>query len=73
MAKKSSRKRVVPERKLKKKHKGHDQHLCYMIALGLNVTDEQEYQNLVAESHFRCGHCGRTAKSEDNLCVPTRL
>ena len=51
----------------------HDQHLCYMIALGLNVTDEREYQSLVAEPHFRCGHCGRTARSEDNLCVPAPL
>jgi len=51
----------------------HDQHLCYMIALGLNVTDEQDYQNLIAEAHFRCGHCGRTARNEENLCVPARL
>jgi hypothetical protein len=51
----------------------HDEHLCYMIALGLNVTDAEEYQALTAEPQFRCGHCGRTARSDENLCVPTHL
>ena len=51
----------------------HDQHLCYMIALGLHLTNEQEYLGLITEPRFRCGHCGRTAGSGDNLCVPSPL
>jgi len=51
----------------------HDEHLCYMIALGLDVEEAQEYQALIAEPQFRCGHCGRTARSDGNLCVPFHL
>ena len=51
----------------------HGEHLCYIISQGFNLTDEQGYQALVEQPAFRCGHCGRTAKSGGNLCVPDGL
>jgi hypothetical protein len=51
----------------------HSEHLCYIISQGFNLTDEQGYQALVEKPAFRCGHCGRTAKSAGNLCVPVEL
>jgi hypothetical protein len=51
----------------------HDDHLCYLIATGFALSDEQEYRALIAEPRYRCNHCGRTAKSNVNLCVPGDL
>ena len=51
----------------------HDEHLCYLIAQGLNLTDEDAYQALIRDPLFRCGHCGRTARSDASLCVPDTL
>jgi hypothetical protein len=51
----------------------HTEHLCYIISQGFNLTDEQGYQALVEKPAFQCGHCGRTAKSGTNLCVPVGL
>jgi len=51
----------------------HGEHLCYIISQGFNLTDEQNYRALVEKPAFRCGHCGRTAKSAGNLCVPDEL
>lgn len=51
----------------------HDEHLCYIVALGFHLTDEQEYIALTEGPRFRCDHCGRTARNEANLCVPAEL
>ena len=51
----------------------HSEHLCYIISQGLHFDDAREYQALVQEPRFRCGHCGRTAGNRDNLCVPTDM
>ena len=51
----------------------HDQHLCYIISQGFNLTDEQEYKVLVEDARYICNHCKRKAKSDANLCVPTPL
>ncbi len=51
----------------------HDQHLCYIISQGFNLTDEQEYKVLVEDARYICNHCKRKAKSDTNLCVPTPL
>ncbi len=51
----------------------HSEHLCYIISQGFRLTDEPGYQALVEEPAFQCGHCGRTAKSGENLCVPVEL
>ncbi len=49
------------------------EHLCYILSQGLNLTDEAGYRALIENPQFRCGHCGRTARSRRNLCVPTNL
>lgn len=51
----------------------HTDHLCYMISQGFHLSDEQEYKALVDNPEFKCHHCGRTARSGANLCVPARL
>lgn len=50
-----------------------DEHLCYIVSQGFNVTDEQSYLELIAYPKFRCGHCGRRASSDGSLCVPMGL
>ncbi len=51
----------------------HTEHLCYMMSQGFHLTNEQEYRVLVENPEYRCKHCGRKAKSNDNLCVPVPL
>jgi hypothetical protein len=34
----------------------HDEHLCYIISQGFNLTDEQGYRALVENPAFRCNH-----------------
>ena len=51
----------------------HSEHLCYIIAQGLHLTDASGYEALITESRFRCGHCQRTARERTNLCVPLDL
>jgi hypothetical protein len=51
----------------------HEEHLCYIVSQGLHLSDRPAYEELVAEPRFRCSHCGRTARSRRNLCVPVDL
>jgi len=51
----------------------HTEHLCYIISQGFHLTEKQQYKVLVEEPGYRCAHCGRTAKSNANLCVPVPL
>lgn len=51
----------------------HAEHLCYLLSQGFNLDDAQAYEALVRNPRFRCGHCGRTAASPQNLCHPTPL
>lgn len=51
----------------------HSEHLCYITAQGLHLTEAYEYRVLVENPKFRCRHCGRTAGSRRNLCVPGDL
>ena len=51
----------------------HKEHLCYIISQGFHLTDEREYKALVEDAKFMCNRCHRTAKSEENLCVPVPL
>ena len=51
----------------------HNQHLCYFVSQGLHLTDEEKYKAMVSEPEFKCGHCGRVAKSDKNLCEPVPL
>ncbi len=49
------------------------EHLCYLLSQGLQLEDAETYLALVQDPRFRCSHCGRTAKSDNNLCVPILL
>ena len=51
----------------------HNKHLCYMISQGFNVSDKNEFEALINDPKFKCGHCGREANSDQNLCVPAEL
>ncbi len=54
-------------------HPGHDKHLCYLVNLGLQVSNPDEYRLLVRDGKFLCKGCGRVAASEKNLCKPVKL
>ncbi len=51
----------------------HSEHLCYIISQGFHLTDAQQYKALVEKPKYRCGRCGRQAKSNGNLCIPVPL
>jgi hypothetical protein len=48
-------------------------HLCYMISQGFNVSDQTRYMTLTTAPKFHCGHCGRQAASDGSLCLPMEL
>ena len=51
----------------------HHHHLCYFVSQGFHLSDPEKYEALVSNPEFKCGHCGRVAKSDKNLCVPLSL
>jgi len=54
-------------------HSGHDVHLCYLVNLGLQISNPEEYKKLVRDGKFVCKVCGRVAASDKNLCKPVGL
>lgn len=54
-------------------HPGHDKHLCYLNNLGFQISNPEEYKDLVQNGKFMCKNCGRVAKDEKNLCNPVVL
>ena len=50
-----------------------EEHLCYIVSQGFNISDEESYLELIVEPRFRCEHCGRQAADNRNLCVPMVL
>ena len=50
-----------------------EEHLCYIVSQGFHLTDEQSYLIMTSDSKFRCGHCGKQAVHDRNLCVPMEL
>jgi len=54
-------------------HPGHDKHLCYLNNLGYQVSNANEYRQLVRDGKFFCKACGRVAANEKNLCKPVKL
>jgi hypothetical protein len=54
-------------------HLGHDKHLCYLNNLGFQVSNPDEYKELVKDGKFFCKGCGRVAAREGNLCTPLKL
>ena len=54
-------------------HPGHDKHLCYLNNLGFQISNPEEYKQLVRNSKHMCQICGRTAAEAKNLCKPVDL
>jgi hypothetical protein len=54
-------------------HPGHENHLCYLNNLGLQISNPKEYKALVKNAQFVCKICGRVAADEKNLCKPVKL
>ena len=51
----------------------HDNHLCFLMYEGFHYQKREEYKSLVQDAQYRCQQCGRTAKSDKNLCMPVAL
>jgi hypothetical protein len=54
-------------------HPEHEKHLCYLNNLGFQISNEEEYKELVRNPKFLCKNCGRVAVSQSNLCRPVEL
>jgi hypothetical protein len=59
--------------KVEMPHAGHDKHLCYLNNLGFQISNPEEYKELVRDGKFMCKVCGRVAASDKNLCKPVEL
>ena len=51
-------------------HAQHSTHLCFLMYEGFHLQNREEYKALVQDAQFRCQSCGRTAKSQESLCMP---
>jgi hypothetical protein len=58
---------------VKMPHPEHGKHLCYLNNLGFQLSNEEDYKQLVRNPKFMCKNCGRVAASQDNLCKPVKL
>jgi len=54
-------------------HEGHGQHLCYLVSLGLHLSDSAKYRVLIQSPAWMCNRCGRVARRQSSLCKPIRL
>jgi hypothetical protein len=64
MAEKRSKKRVVSEHKLYKEHKGHDHHMCELVAR----RKMDKVADFARGATYICHICGRAAAKKTNLC-----
>jgi hypothetical protein len=64
---------VTNVRQMQDNAESPEEHLCYIISQGFDVSDHTRYMTLTTAPKFRCGHCGRQAISHRNLCIPMRL
>ena len=51
----------------------HNGHLCFLMSEGFHYNSKDAYKEMVQDAQYRCQNCGRTAKSEKNLCDPVPL
>ena len=51
----------------------YNEHLCFLVCDGFYETDKDAFKAMVQDAQYRCQICGRTAKSEKNLCDPVAL
>jgi hypothetical protein len=52
---------------------GHVRHLCKLTEEFFHLRNAEEYREIVKRAELKCQFCGRTAKSEENLCFPVEL
>lgn len=70
MAKRSSKKRVIPARELAKTHTGHaNKHLCDLVA----KRQMNKVSDLSGGAKYICHICGRAAAKAGNLCEPVAI
>ena len=51
----------------------YNEHLCFLICDGFYETGKEAFKAMVQDAEYRCQICGRTAKSQKNLCDPVAL
>ena len=51
----------------------HNEHLCFLMCEGFHYKNKEVYKQMVQDANYRCQNCGRTAKSENNVCEPIAL
>ena len=66
-----SSKRRVPSSRCDRD--GHNKHLCILTDYYFHTDNAEKYRALVKNPKFKCQFCGRTAKSDKNLCYPKEL
>ena len=65
-----SKKRVVPQHQLYKKHTGHaNRHLCDLVA----KRQMDKVAGLSKGAKYLCHICGRAAAKAGNLCEPIAI
>ena len=42
----------------------HSVDICHMLSVGLHMTGDRPYRDLIAEGHYRCPHCRRADITE---------
>jgi len=69
MPAKKSKKRVVPEHRLFKRHTGHARHLCELVA----KREMDKVATLTKGARYVCHICGRGAARPGNLCEAVEI
>ena len=65
-----SKKRLVPQHHLYKKHSGHaNKHLCDLVA----KRQMNKVADLSKGANYVCHICGRAAAKASNLCEPVAI
>jgi hypothetical protein len=55
------------------KHAGHTQHICALADQYFHINCPDEFKAMVTDAKLKCQFCGRTARSNKNLCYPAEL
>lgn len=69
MAEKKSKKRVVSEHRLFTEHKGHDHHMCELVAR----RKMDKVADFSRGATYICHICGRAAAKKTNLCEAVEI
>jgi hypothetical protein len=69
MAKMGSKKRVVPQHSLFKKHPRHNRHLCELVAR----REMDAVAGLSKGAKYICHICGRASAKAASVCEPVQI